>query len=97
MKRSPSILLAGLVIFQIAVNTAQAEDFSFNASAYEKKPYEFNGHFDLQASQFNTNNDSALSNLAFKPPENPKDFQRYNSEIELNGLYRFDKSTLNVR
>lgn len=97
MKRSPSILLAGLVISQIAVNTAQAEEFSFNASAYEKKPYEFNGHFDLLASQFNTNNDSALSNLAFKPPEKPKDFQRYNSEFELNGLYRFDKSTLNMR
>ena len=97
MKLSPHLLLAGLVTFQTALSSAQAEEFNFNVSAYEKKPYEFNGHFDLQASQLNTNNDSALSNLAFKPPETPKDFQRYNSELELSGLYRFDKSTLNMR
>ncbi|WP_040727313.1 hypothetical protein [Thiomicrorhabdus sp. Kp2] len=97
MKPVRLTVLTGLVTLQMVFNLANAEEFSFNVSAYEKKPYEFNGHFDLMATQLNINPNSALSNLAFKPPAKPQDFQRYNSELELNGLYRFDKSSLNFR
>lgn len=97
MKPVGLVLFTGLLSLQAGLNIAWAEEFSFNVSAYEKKPYEFNGHFDLMASQLNVNSGSALTNLAFKLPEEPQDFQRYNSELELNGLYRFDNSSLNFR
>ena len=97
MKPVGLAILTGLVSLSAILNSAAAEEFSFNVSAYEKKPYELNGHFDVMASQLSVNPDSALANLAFKPPESATDFQRYNSEFELNGLYRFSHSTLNFR
>ncbi|MEA3404833.1 MAG: hypothetical protein U9R28_03725 [Pseudomonadota bacterium] len=97
MKRIGLAILTGLVTLSATLKPVHAEEFSFNISAYEKKPYEFNGHLDVVSSQLNVNSDSALANLAFKPPESAENFQRYNSELELNGLYRFDNSTLNFR
>jgi len=88
--------LAGLLVSH-ALNPIYAEEFSFNISAYEKKPYELNGHFDVMASQLNIDPHSAFTNLAFKVPDNASDFTPYNSELELSGLYRFDSSTLNFR
>ncbi len=89
----------GLAVCSLALNslTAQAEEFSFNLSAYEKKPYEISGYAEMMATHFAVDDNAAFANLAFKPPDSPEDFQRYNAELSLNGLYRFDQSSLHFQ
>ncbi len=92
-----SLSLLGVMSLNPAFNTALAEEFSFSAAQYEKKPYEFKGHLDVMSSQLNVDPNAAFTNLTFQPIESAKDLTRYYSELELEGLYRFDNSTLNFR
>lgn len=92
-----SLKLFGAIVLSTAYNAVLAEEFSFSAAQYEKKPYEFKGHLDLMSSQLNVDPNAAMTNLTFQPIESAKDFARYDSELELEGLYRFDNSTVNFR
>lgn len=84
-----------LLIALTAFNS-QAEDFSFDLQAYQKKPYEFFGHADLMTTHLQVDENAALSRLSFRD-QSPQDFQRYYGELELNGLYRFDNSLISFR
>ncbi|MBO1926419.1 hypothetical protein J3998_02435 [Thiomicrorhabdus sp. 6S2-11] len=73
---------------------ADSNDFSFDLSAYQKKPYEISGHFDLQASVSRIDQNSAASVLTYGSNP-PKSLSQYYSELEFSGLYRAGDSTLN--
>ncbi|MCK4705445.1 MAG: hypothetical protein KAT90_08200 [Gammaproteobacteria bacterium] len=74
-----------------------AEDFSFDISNYEKKPYEWSGYLELSGEHIDLDQDSAFYNLSIPANESPDSFQRYSGTAELSGLYRFDNSSLNFR
>lgn len=86
----------GLLGFCMALNASAEENFSFDLSAYQKKPYELNGRMDLMATQIQVNDGSAYSHLAFKG-DSAEDFIRYNGELELEGLYRWEQSSVHAR
>jgi len=90
-KRPP---LAWLFTLGFLSLNSQAEEFSFSISDYEKKPYEISGYADLIATHLAVDNDASLSNLNFKPPDQPQDLTRYNGELSLTGLYRFVKGSV---
>jgi len=74
-----------------------AENFSFNISSYDKKPYEWNGYLELTGEHINLDQNSAFYNLTIPANESPDSFNRYSGNAELSGLYRFDNSSLNFR
>jgi hypothetical protein len=76
---------------------AQAEEFSFDVSSYEKKTYEWGGYLELTGENLWLNRDAALYNLTFPPDDRPGSFDRYRGVLELEGLYRFENSSLHFR
>jgi hypothetical protein len=76
---------------------AQAEDFSFDISGYEKKPYEWGGYLELTGEHVRLDRDAAFYNLNFDDSGQPDDFNRYTGALELEGLYRFDRSSVHSR
>jgi hypothetical protein len=76
---------------------AQAEELSFDVSSYEKKTYEWGGYVELTGEYLWLNRDAALYNLTFSPDDRPSSFARYRGVLELDGLYRFEKSSLYFR
>ena len=75
----------------------QAEEFSFDVSSYEKKIYEWSGYLELTGENLWLNRDAALYNLTFAPDDRPGSFDRYRGVLELETLYRFEKSSLHFR
>lgn len=76
-------------------NTSLAEEFSFDVSAYQKAPYELYGHFDLLSSHQQIDSNSAFSQMTFDRPVNS--VNSLASELELNGLYRWEQSSAYFR
>lgn len=70
-----------------------AEEFTFDIGQYAKKPYEFRGYLQGSAEHLSVDRDAALSALSF-PGGAPADDQRYRGELELSGLYRWNKLSL---
>lgn len=68
---------------------AQAEEFSFDFSEYQRPPWELNGYVQASVQQLDLNADSALNQLS---PDS--DFTRYLAETELSGVYRWDQVSL---
>lgn len=86
------------VILLLGVSLAShAEEFSFDISSYEKKSYEFGGFLQLGAEYFDLDKDSAFYNLNFPSSEQLNSIERYSGTIELQGLYRFDNSSIQFR
>ena len=48
-----------------AAGAVQAQDFTFDASEFEKKPFEFGGYIELKQQQSRLNQDAALYQLGF--------------------------------
>jgi hypothetical protein len=71
-----------------------AEQFSFDIGQYEKKPWELGGPLQGGAEHFEIDPDAALSALSF-PAGAPDGYQRYRGVLELGGLYRWGKVSLN--
>lgn len=72
---------------------AESNDFSFDLSAYQKKPYEISGHFDLQATVNRIDQNSTASRLTYA--DSPSEIlKQYDSELEFSGLFRSGDSTL---
>ncbi len=75
----------------------QAEEFSFDVSSYEKKPYEWGGYLETAGEYLWLDRDAAFYNLTFPSNDRPGSFDRYRGVLELEGLFRFEKSSLHFR
>jgi hypothetical protein len=82
-----------LLVLLIA-SVAAADDFTFDISRYEKKPYEFGGYIQASAEYLRLNRDSVLYQSAY-PDGSSKSDDRYRGVLELSGLYRHDIFSLN--
>lgn len=67
---------------------AAAEEYSFDPSAFEKKPFELNGYAELRADRFRLDRDSALYQLNVFDQDAPSYLNRMTGAVELSGLYR---------
>lgn len=86
--------LLWLAALLLAAPALAAEDFSFDIGQYQKKAYEFGGYLQGSAEHFGLSQDAALNALNF-PGGAPDNYQRYRGVLELGGLYRWNKVSLN--
>ncbi|MBL3601765.1 MAG: hypothetical protein JMN25_18195 [gamma proteobacterium endosymbiont of Lamellibrachia anaximandri] len=87
--------LTGLLLIPLLI-PVQAEEFDFDISRYEKKPFEFSGHLEIKPEYRYFDQDSALYRLNFPTAdEQPSSDDRYSGVLELEGLYRSGASSLN--
>lgn len=73
----------------VAAMPAAAEDeYRFDVSQFEKKPFELNGYTELRIDQFRLNPDAALYRLNFFNQVPRTRLDRVTGAIELSGIYR---------
>lgn len=91
MKHALVLLVALLAI------AARAEEFSFDAAEFEKKPFEFGGYFELKPERAWLNRDGAFYGLNFFD-RTPRDtLDRNSTTLKLNAKYTRDIVSLNLR
>jgi len=88
------LLCAGLSLWLPAA-TAQ-ENYSFDASPFEKKPFELNGYAELKAEQFTFDRHAALYQLGFFDQPSRAGFDRGTGSLQLEGIYRQGVATAHV-
>jgi hypothetical protein len=79
----------GALFLGLAASTAvAAEDYGFDVSQYEKKPFEIGGYAEGRAERFVLDRQSAGYQLAFFDQPNRTDFNRATGAAEVDGIYR---------
>lgn len=92
LPRAPAFALA-LLIAGIAQS---AEEYSFDASAFEKKPFEFGGYLEAKQQQFKLNQDGALYLTNFY--RQPRDrLDQSTLTLKPSGKFRMGDASLNFR
>src|SRR5450830_702542 len=82
-----------LLFLLAAAHAAAAEDYSFDASAYEKKPFELGGYVQLKQEDFALNRAGAFYKLSnFGQPQRD-DLGRTTATVELVGKLRYGIGT----
>ena len=76
-----------LVLLALATG-ARADDYSFDASKYEKKPFEINGYVQLKAEDFSLNRDGAFYKLGYLGEPQREDLGRTSETMDLSGKLR---------
>lgn len=77
-----------------AVPGFAADDYRFDVTAFEKKPFEFNGFGELRADRFRLRQDAAFSRLNFFHQQPPSRLDRVTGAVELSGIYRLGIASL---
>lgn len=85
-----------LVLLLLAAG-ARADDYSFDAAQYEKKPYELNGYAELKAEDFALNRDSAFYKLNYYGEPQRESLDRATETLELAGKLRQGVGTFDFR
>ncbi|TRZ96089.1 MAG: hypothetical protein D4R84_07170, partial [Rhodocyclaceae bacterium] len=91
MKRT--LLLACL----LTAASACAEEFSFDATAFEKKPFEFGGYVEFKPDRSWLNRDGAFYKLNFYNRAAADTLDRNSGTLKLNGKYTQGITTVNLR
>lgn len=74
-----------------------ADEYSFDLSAYEKRPYEFNGYAEYRWEHLRYSTDAALYQLNFYGLPQRESLNRNNIAAQLEGRYRTDSLTFYAR
>src|SRR4030066_188594 len=81
------------LIFAAVKYVQSQEDYSFEPSEIEKKPFSFGGSAEFHPSFLHANQDSAFSRLRFFDKDEGDFLEIYILNIELNGSYEKGIST----
>ncbi len=76
---------------------ACAEEFSFEATEFEKKPLEFGGALEFKPERSWLNRDGAFYKLNFYKRQEPDTLDRNTGTLKLNGKYTQGIASLNLR
>ncbi|MEN6587113.1 MAG: hypothetical protein ABFE02_13830 [Sulfuricella sp.] len=87
--------LLGLLSLQAGM--LSAEDFTFDAAEFEKKPFELGGYFELKQDRFQLNRDAAFYKLGFYNLDQRETLDRTTGTLELAGKYTRGIATFNFR
>jgi hypothetical protein len=80
-----AFIFAFLVI--LAVSAQAEEQYNFDLSETEKKPYHFGGYVEAKPIMFGLDRDSALYKLKFYNRHEGKTLEEYNFKLQLEGSY----------
>jgi hypothetical protein len=80
-----AFIFAFLVI--LAVSAQAEEQYTFDLSETEKKPYHFGGYVEAKPIMFGLDRDSALYKLKFYNRHEGKTLEEYNFKLQLEGSY----------
>lgn len=83
-----SKLLAVCASVLLAASAAAQDEYSFDISQFEKKPFELGGYAELRAERFWLERQAALYQLNFFDEEARSHLNRAAGVLELTGLYR---------
>lgn len=72
----------------LTASAAAADDYSFDVTAFEKKPFEWSGFVELRSEHFDLDRDAALYRLNTFDQAQDLSPRRFTGSLELNGLYR---------
>ncbi|MGB5081117.1 MAG: hypothetical protein WBO23_10290 [Burkholderiales bacterium] len=75
----------------------QAEEFSFDAAEFEKKPFELNGYLQLRQEHFALNRDGAFYQLAYFGQPQRETLDRSAGTLQLAGKLRYGIGTFDFR
>lgn len=73
-----------------------ADEYSFDLSEFEKKPYEFGGLAEFETDYQSLNQDAALYGLNF-PDSGTENIQRHAGALELTGKYNWQSASFRFR
>ncbi|MCX7165651.1 MAG: hypothetical protein NTV11_05180 [Rhodocyclales bacterium] len=76
---------------------AQAEEFSFDATEFDKKPFEFGGYVEFKPDRSWLNRDGAFYKLNFYNRAGQDTLDRNSGTLKLNGKYTQGIATVNLR
>jgi len=85
-----------LVLLVVAAG-AHADEYSFDVSQFEKKPFELNGYAELKGEDFALNRDAALYKLNYYGQPQRESLTRATETLELAGKLRHDIATFDFR
>ena len=86
-----------LVLLASIAGAQAAEEFSFDASAFEKKPFELGGYVQLKHEDFALNRDGAFYKLGFFNQPQREDLGRTTGTMQLAGKLRYGSGTFDFR
>jgi hypothetical protein len=89
------VFAAGIALF-LAAGAAQPQEFSFDASEFEKKPVEFGGYVEFKQQQQRLNQDGALYQLGFYNQPRQR-LDQTTLTLKPEGRLRSGALTLNAR
>jgi hypothetical protein len=74
-----------------------AEEFTFDASEFEKKPYELGGYVELKQDRLSLNREAAFYRLGFYNQEQRDHLDRTTGNLQLAGKLRHGPATFDLR
>ena len=95
MNRLRSAFVA-LIVFLLA-SVSFAEEYKFDLSEIEKKPYHLGGYVELRPVLFGLDRDAALYKLKFFNRDEGNTLEEYNGKLQLEGSYEKGIARLFVR
>ncbi len=101
MINPPALYLASRVVCALgiclSVSSVASEEFSFDATRFERKPYELRGYFEIEPTYSHSALSGALFQLEFFNESPRKEIARLPAALEIEGRYRRDLTTLSFR
>jgi hypothetical protein len=85
------------LVLVAAAAAAHADEYSFDVSQFEKKPFELNGYAELKGEDFALNPDAALYKLNYYGQPQRESLTRATETLELAGKLRHDIATFDFR
>ncbi|MFZ5766785.1 MAG: hypothetical protein ACOY4H_14500 [Thermodesulfobacteriota bacterium] len=85
------------MLFCAAANVAEAEEYSFDLSEFEKKPYHLSGYVELRPMLFGLDHDAALYRLRIFDQDEDDTTAEHNGRLQLEGSLEKGMSRLFVR
>lgn len=95
MKRQWFVLATVLLIFVPSVSLA--EEYKFDVSEIEKKPYHIGGYAEFKPILFGLDRDAALYKLRFYKRDEGRTIEEYNGKLQIEGSYEKGMARLFVR
>jgi len=86
-----------LVVFLLVSNASAAENYSFDASEFEKKPFEFGGYVELKQEAFSLNRAGAFYRLGYYGQPQRERLERTTATLQLTGKLRHGIGTFDFR
>lgn len=88
---------ATLLLAWLSTASGAAEEFSFDATEFEKKPLEFGGYLEFKPDRSWLNRDGAFNKLNFYNSATPDTLDRNTGTLKLNGKYTQGIASISLR